>query len=78
MNFGLDPTMGRGCDSQKDAEILDGIHIHRLFDRFGYNETFDRSEGVEVLEFQTSKLLSKRSQAESIKPAQGRGRESTC
>ena len=60
-----------------DFNVKTVIHIHRMFDCFGYDEVFGRSAVVELLELQNSsasKLLSKLAQAKIIEPVQGRGK----
>lgn len=53
------------------------IHIHRMFNKFGFDEVFGRSTVAELLEMQnssTSKLLSKLLQAGIIEPVSGKGK----
>ena len=60
-----------------DFNVKTIIHIHRMFDRFGYDEVFGRNAVVELLELQNSsasKLLSKLSQAGIIEPVLGQGK----
>lgn len=65
--------------SQKasDFNVKTVVHIHRMLERFGYDEVFGRSAVVELLELQNSsasKLLSKLVQAGIIEPVQGKGK----
>ena len=65
--------------SQKasDFNFKTVVHIHRMLERFGYDEVFGRSAVVELLELQNSsasKLLSKLVQAGIIEPVQGKGK----
>lgn len=53
------------------------VHVHRLFDKFGYDEIFGRSAVVELLGLKNSsasKLISKLVQAEIIEPVSGHGK----
>ena len=53
------------------------VHIHRLFEKFGFDEVFGRSAAMEVLELKTSgasKLLSNLVQADIIEPVSGYGK----
>lgn len=53
------------------------VHIHRMFERFGFNGIFGRSAVVELLGLQnssTSKLISKLVQAGIIEPVSGYGK----
>ena len=53
------------------------VHIHRLFERFGFDEVFGRSAVMEVLELKASgasKLLSNLMQADIIEPVFGHGK----
>jgi len=52
-------------------------HIHRLFEKYGYDEIFGRSAVAELLELQdssASKLISKLVQADIIEPVSGHGK----
>ena len=54
------------------------VHIHRLFEKFGFNEVFGRSAVMELLELKSSdasKLLSNLVQADIIEPVSGHGKE---
>ena len=60
-----------------DFTVKTVVHIHRMFDRFGYDEVFGRSAVVELLGLQNSsasKLLSKLSQTGIIEPVLGQGK----
>ena len=53
------------------------VHIHRLFEKFGFNEVFGRSAVMELLELKSSgasKLLSNLVQADIIEPVSGYGK----
>ena len=53
------------------------VHIHRLFEKFGFDEVFGRSAAMEVLELKVSgasKLLSNLVQADIIEPVSGYGK----
>ena len=53
------------------------IHIHRLFEKFGFDEVFGRSAVMERLELKgsgASKLLSNLVQADIIEPVSGHGK----
>lgn len=53
------------------------IHVHRMFDRYGFDKVFGRSAVVELLELQNSsvsKLISKLLQAGIIEPISGHGK----
>lgn len=53
------------------------VHIHRLFEKFGFDEVFGRSAGMEILELKesgASKLLSNLMQADIIEPVSGHGK----
>ena len=59
--------------SQKgsDFSVKTTIHIHRLFEKFGFDEVFGRSAVMELLELKgsgASKLLSNLVQADIIEP----------
>ena len=65
--------------SQKssDFSIKTTVHIHRLFDRFGFDEVFGRSAVMELLEMKSSgasKLISNLVQADIIEPVSGYGK----
>ena len=53
------------------------VHIHRLFEKFGFDEVFGRSAVMEILELKesgASKLLSNLMQADIIEPVSGHGK----
>ena len=53
------------------------LHIHRLFEKFGFDEVFGRSAVMELLELKASgasKLLSNLVQADIIEPVSGHGK----
>ena len=53
------------------------VHIHRLFEKFGFEEVFGRSAVMELLELKgsgASKLLSNLVQADIIEPVSGYGK----
>ena len=53
------------------------VHIHRLFEKFGFDEVFGRSAVMELLGLKgsgASKLLSKLVQADIIEPVSGHGK----
>ena len=53
------------------------VHIHRLFEKLGFDEVFGRSAAMEVLELKASgasKLLSNLVQADIIEPVSGYGK----
>ncbi len=61
----------------KDFSAKTVLHIHRMFEKFGFNEIFGRSAIVELLGLQnssTSKLISKLVQAGIIEPVSGYGK----
>ena len=65
--------------SAKDNEfsVKTMVHIHRLFDGFGFDGIFGRSAVMELLELKgsgASKLLSKLVQADIIEPVSGHGK----
>ena len=53
------------------------IHIHRLFEKFGFDEVFGRSAVMELLELKgsgASKFLSNLVKADIIEPVSGHGK----
>ena len=65
--------------SAKDNEfsVKTMVHIHRLFDGFGFDGIFGRSAVMELLELKSSgasKLLSNLVQADIIEPVSGHGK----
>ena len=64
-------------EKSSDFSVKTTIHIHRLFERFGFDEVFGRSAVMEVLELKASgasKLLSNLVQADIIEPVFGHGK----
>ena len=56
-------------EKSSDFSIKTTVHIHRLFDRFGFDEVFGRSAVMELLEMKStgaSKLISNLVQADII------------
>ena len=65
--------------SQKgsDFSVKTTVHIHRLFEQFGFDEVFGRSAVMELLQLKgsgASKLLSNLVQADIIEPVSGHGK----
>ena len=65
--------------SQKGSgfSVKTTVHIHRLFEKFGFDEVFGRSAVMEILELKgsgASKLLSNLVQADIIEPVSGYGK----
>ena len=65
--------------SEKGSDFLVKtiVHIHRLFEKFGFDEVFGRSVVMELLELKgsgASKLLSNLVQADIIEPVSGHGK----
>ena len=61
-----------------DFTVKTTVHIHRLFEKFGFDGVFGRSAVMELLELKSSgasKLLSNLVQADIIEPVSGHGRE---
>ncbi len=60
-----------------DFSVKTTLHIHRLFEKFGFDEVFGRSAIMELLQLKgsgASKLLSNLVQAEIIEPISGHGK----
>ena len=60
-----------------DFSVKTMVHIHRLFEKFGFDEVFGRSAVMELLELKgsgASKLLSNLVQADIIEPVSGHGK----
>lgn len=54
------------------------VHIHRLFEKFGFDEVFGRSAVMELLQLKSSgasKLISNLVQSDIIEPVSGHGKE---
>lgn len=64
-------------EKENNFSVKTTVHIHRLFDKFGFDEIFGRSAVMELLELKSSgasKLLSNLVQADIIKPVSGYGK----
>ena len=64
-------------EKSSDFSVKTTVHIHRLFERFGFDEVFGRSAVMEVLELKASgasKLLSNLVQADIIEQVFGHGK----
>ena len=60
-----------------DFTVKTTVHIHRLYEKFGFNGVFGRSAVMELLELKSSgasKLLSNLVQADIIEPVSGHGK----
>lgn len=60
-----------------DFSIKTAVHIHRLFEKLGFDEVFGRSAVMELLELKgsgASKLLSNLVKADIIEPVSGHGK----
>ena len=60
-----------------DFSVKTIVHIHRLFEKFGFDEVFGRSVVMELLELKgsgASKLLSNLVKADIIEPVSGHGK----
>ena len=60
-----------------DFSVKTTVHIHRLFEKFGFEEVFGRSAVMELLELKgsgASKLLSNLVKADIIEPVSGHGK----
>ena len=60
-----------------DFSVKTTVHIHRLFEKFDFDEVFGRSAVMELLELKgsgASKLLSNLVQADIIEPVSGHGK----
>ena len=65
-------------EKSSDFSVKTTIHIHRLFEKFGFDEVFGRSAVMELLELKASgasKLLSNLVKADIIEPVSGHGKE---
>ena len=61
----------------RDFSVKTTVHIHRIFEKFGFDEVFGRSAVMELLELKSSgasKLLSNLVQADIIEPVFGHGK----
>ena len=64
-------------ENGSDFSVKTTVHIHRLFEKFGFDEVFGRSAVMELLELKgsgASKLLSNLVQADIIEPVSGHGK----
>ena len=64
-------------EKSSDFSAKTTIHIHRLFEKFGFDEVFGRSAVMELLELKgsgASKLLSNLVKADIIEPVSGHGK----
>ena len=60
-----------------DFSVKTTVHIHRLFEKFGFDEVFGRSAVMELIELKASgasKLLSNLVQADIIESVSGHGK----
>ena len=60
-----------------DFSVKTTVHIHKLFEKFGFDGVFGRSAVMELLELKSSgasKLLSNLVQADIIEPVSGHGK----
>ena len=70
-------TCTRGLEKGSDFSVKMTVHIHRLFEKFGFDEVFGRSAVMELLELKksgASKLISNLVQADIIEPVSGHGK----
>ena len=64
-------------EKSSDFSVKTTIHIHRLFEKFGFDEVFGRSAVMELLELKSSgasKLLSNLVKGDIIEPVSGYGK----
>ena len=64
-------------EKSSDFSAKTTVHIHRLFEKFGFDEMFGRSAVIELLEMKgsgASKLLFNLVQADIIEPVSGHGK----
>ena len=64
-------------ENGSDFSVKTAAHIHRLFEKFGFDEFFGRSAVMELLKLKSSgasKLLSNLVQADIIEPVRGHGK----
>ena len=64
-------------EKRSDFSVKTTVHIHRLFEKFGFDEVFGRSAVMELLELKgsgASKLLSDLVQADIIETVSGHGK----
>ena len=61
----------------KNFSVKTTVHIHRLFEKFGFDKIFGRSAVMELLELKSSgasKLISNLIQSDMIEPVSGYGK----
>ena len=61
----------------RNFSVKTNVHIHKLFEKFGFDEVFGRSAVMELLDLKgsgASKLLSNLVQADIIEPVSGHGK----
>lgn len=64
-------------DKGSNFSVKTTVHIHRLFEKFGFDEVFGRSSVMDCIELKASgasKLLSNLVQADIIEPVSGYGK----
>ena len=64
-------------EKESDFTVKTKVHIHRLFEKFGFDEVFGRGAVMELLELKksgASKLISNLVQADIIEPVSGHGK----
>ena len=64
-------------EKESDFSVKTRAHVHRLFEKFGFDEVFGRSAIMELLGLKgsgASKLLSNLVQADIIEPVSGHGK----
>lgn len=64
-------------EKSSNFSVKTTVHIHRLFEKFGFDEVFGRSAVMELLELKgsgASKFLSNLVQADIIEPVSGYGK----
>ena len=64
-------------EKESDFSVKMKVHIHRLFEKFGFDEVFGRGAVMELLELKksgASKLISNLVQADIIEPVSGHGK----
>lgn len=67
-------------EKESNFSVKTKVHIHRLFEKFGFDEVFGRSAVMELLELKksgASKLISNLVQADIIESVSGHEKEST-
>lgn len=64
-------------EKESDFTVKTKVHIHRLFEKFGFDEVFGRGAVMELLELKksgASKLISNLVQADIIESVSGHGK----